>query len=123
MLSYSVYKVLHLIGIFGVFTGLGALVMNACLGGDKSAKATKLFKWTIYGSLLIVFVAGFGLMARLNMMGAGWPMWIYLKVTIWVALGGVVALIGRKTQWATGLFYAIIAMGGLAAWVANYKPM
>lgn len=123
MLSYSVYKVLHILGILGVFTGLGALVMHSCHGGEKGFKGTKMVKWTIYLSLVIVFVAGFGLMARLNMMGAGWPLWIHLKVAIWVALGGAVALIGRKTQWAAGLFYAVIAVGGIAAWVANYKPL
>ncbi len=123
MLSYSVYKILHLIGIIGVFTGLGALIMHACHGGKKGVKGTKMVKWTIYGSLGIVLVAGFGLMARLNMMGTGWPLWIYLKVVIWMGLGGAVALIGKKSQWAAGLFYAVIAIGGLAAWVANYKPL
>ena len=92
-------------------------------GSNKGAKGRKMAMITHGVSLLIVFIAGFGLMARLNMMGTSWPLWIYLKVAIWLILGGIIAVIARKGQWATGLFYLVILLGGVAAWVANYKPL
>lgn len=121
MFSYSFYKVLHIIGILGLFISLGALIMHSCHGGDKKFKGRKMVMITHGVSLLVVFVAGFGLMARLNMMGS-WPLWIYLKIGIWLLLGGLVAVIGRKAQWAMPLWYFVLIIGGLAAWVANYKP-
>ena len=122
-MSYQFYKVLHLAGILGLFLSLGALIMHSCHGGEKKFKGRKMMIITHGISLLVIFVAGFGLMARLNMMGSGWPLWIYIKVGIWLALGGAVALIARKTQWAGGLFWTILTIGVLAAWVANFKPM
>lgn len=122
-MSYQFYKVLHLVGILGLFLSLGALIMHSCHGGDKKFKGRKMMVVTHGLSLVVIFVAGFGLMARLNMMGSSWPLWIYLKVAIWLILGGIVALIAKKTQWSALLFYVILIIGASAAWIANFKPM
>jgi hypothetical protein len=121
-MSYGFYKVLHLIGILGVFISLGALILHSYNGNAKNFKGRKMVVITHGVSLAVVFVAGFGLMARLNMMGASWPLWIYLKIGIWLALGGIVAVISRKAEWAMPLWYSVLIIGGCAAWVANYKP-
>ena len=37
--------------------------------------------------LVIIFVAGFGLMARIEVASMPWPKWVYVKMLVWLALG------------------------------------
>ncbi|MEO0337152.1 MAG: hypothetical protein AAF202_12205 [Pseudomonadota bacterium] len=122
MFSYQFYKVVHIIGIVCVFSGIGAVLANSLMGGEKKFKGRK-WAMIFHGvGLLITFVAGFGLMARLEMMGSGWPGWIYGKVAIWLFLGLIIAVIARAQKFALPLWLLVISAAGCAAYLANYKP-
>jgi hypothetical protein len=111
MISYQVYKVLHLIAIFLFLTGASVLL---------SGQRTRF--WMILTGVASFFIlfGGMGLMARL---GGGFQPWILVKIAIWLvvtALGHLVAkrfpVHGRKAYWLT------MILAGTAAWLAVYKP-
>jgi uncharacterized membrane protein len=121
-MSNQFYKVIHIIGIVCIFSGIGAILLNSLIAGERKFTGRK-WVMIIHGvGMLITFVAGFGLMARLNMMQAGWPGWIYAKVAIWLFLGLIVAVIPRFQKLALPLWLTVIAVAGCAAYLANYKP-
>ena len=60
-MSYQFYKLLHLIGVIILFSGIGAVLATA--NGTTKNKLASIANGV---GLLVIFVAGFGLMARLN---------------------------------------------------------
>lgn len=123
MFPYELYKVLHLLGILALFAALGGSVLLFIAGKADELRSVRKFLAMIQGvALLVIFVAGFGLMARLNMMGASWPLWIYVKVAVWLLLGASLVLI-RRVQTIGRWWYVLLPLvGAVAAYMAIYKP-
>lgn len=120
-MSYGFYKVLHLASVFGIFLSLGALTLHIMMGGQKKFAARKWVMITHGVGMLLAFVAGFGLMARLGMMGQ-WPGWIWGKLLIWLIFGMAVSIVPRFPQWAKSIWILLLALGITAAYLANFKP-
>lgn len=121
-MSYEFYKVLHITGILMVISAVGAHLLNGFMGGSKQF-AGKKFVGMLHGiGLLVAFVAGFGLMARLGMMGGGWPLWIVLKMVVWLFLGLVILIPRYKPSWTKAVWLVVIVVGAFAAYLARYKP-
>lgn len=123
-MSYEFYKVVHLFGILLLFASLGGAAMLALRGGsaEQTAPLRKLLGATHGVALLVIFVAGFGLMARLGMMSSAWPLWIYVKVGVWVVLGGSIALVRRRPELGRLWYVVLPLIGALAAYMAVTKP-
>ena len=123
-MPYEFYKVLHLLGILLLFASLGGVAMVGLRGGtDEEKKTFKKPLMIIHGvSLLVIFVAGFGLMARLGMMGSGWPTWIFGKLGVWLVVGGLAGLVAKRQALGTGWYLVLPALGAVAAALAVYKP-
>ena len=118
MLSYQVYKLMHYAGIILVFISFGGLLFAK--PKDNPNKAT-LF--ALHGTgLILILVAGFGLLARLGLAQSGIPPWVWAKLTVWIILGGLIALIKRKPHWKKFLIPLLVALGLTAAAFALYKP-
>jgi len=114
-----IYHILHLTGIIMLFLGYGALLGRSLIGSDD-AKVKKLGSITSGIGLLLIFIAGFGLITK---MGYGFTTpWILVKLVIWFALGGLIAVINRKPQCATGLWWMLVALGLLAAIMVYARP-
>lgn len=118
-MSYQFYKILHFIGIFMVFSGLGGQLLHALNGGSRQHRSRKWLAIMHGVGLLLIFVAGFGLIAKLKV---GFPGWVWAKIVIWVLLGGIGAVAARKQDLAKSVWIAIIALGTVAAYLAGYKP-
>ena len=118
-MSYEVYKVLHVAAIMAMFASLGGLAVIGSLA-DANPQLRKLFSIAHGVSLLIVLVAGFGLLARLGVSG-GFPGWVYLKLAIWLVLGGSLVALKRLHR-SEMVLWALPAIGALAAGIAIYKP-
>ena len=118
-MSLAFYKVLHLFGIALLFTGVGGLCILSISGSD-SVKARRLSSILHGLALAIVLVTGFGLLAKLGM-GATIPLWLWLKIAIWIALGGVIVVIKRAPQYATAMLFALPLLGAIAGYLAIYK--
>jgi hypothetical protein len=122
MFSYQVYKLVHFLGLFLLFSSLGGLSLHVMNGGDKgSNKARKLLAATHGTSLLLILVGGFGMLARLELPG-GLPPWIHVKLTIWLLLGALLALPYRVPAASKAVWFGAPLLGLLSAYVALYKP-
>jgi len=124
MISYQAYKVIHLIGIFLTLAALAGLALAAASGATKQTNpARKLISVSHGVGLLVVLVGGFGLLARLGVIhGSAFPGWVWAKLAIWVTMGALVAVPYRRPDLARLVFIALPVLGGLAAWLAIYKP-
>jgi hypothetical protein len=118
-MSYQFYKILHFIGLFMIFSGLGGQLLHAINGGDRQHPGRKWLGVMHGVGLLLALVAGFGLIARLQ---TGFPAWIWGKIIIWVALGGLSAVAMRKQHLSYALWLLMLTLGGLAAYLAGVKP-
>ncbi len=117
-MSYEFYKILHLFAALLLFTLLGTLAVAA---RSEKSQLRRLAGIAHGVALAVIFIAGFGLLARLGMFGSI-PMWAWLKMGLWVVLAVVVIPLRRKPDWATALWLLIPVVGGLAAWLAVAKP-
>ena len=125
-MSYEFYKVIHLLGIVTLFLTIGgAAFLGLAIGKTTSAEDEKSLRKLLsilHGvAMLIILVAGFGLMARLGMMG-GWPTWIYGKIALWLAFGASVGVLKKKPE--SGRMWIVLApvLGATAAYLAVAHP-
>ena len=112
-MSYAFYKWLHLAGMALAVMSLAAMAWRA--------EARRLLSIAHGVGLLVAFVAGFGLLARLGISWP-WPGWVLVKLVLWIAVGGLGVLFKRKPELSTPLFWGVWVIFAVAAWLAAYKP-
>ncbi len=120
-MSREFYLLMHLTGIFMILLPLGGMALHILNGGTRDYPNRRTMALIHGVGMLLTFVAGFGLMARLGLMG-GWPTWITAKLLIWLSLGVLPAFIYRRKQNALALFFTIIILASLAVSMAVFKP-
>ncbi|MGH9381519.1 MAG: hypothetical protein ACRD2Z_13010 [Thermoanaerobaculia bacterium] len=121
-MPYAIYKVLHLLGAFGLFTALGALCVQALSGAPAAERARRRSLSILHGvGAVLLLVSGFGMLATLGLSGA-MPGWAWAKVALWLVLGAVVMLPVRRPRSARWLLWILPLLGALAAWLAIDKP-
>lgn len=115
-MSYQFYKMIHIISIVVFF----ALFAVAAYSGEN----TKKNKIVTGIMLVLILVAGMGLLARVGVShGQGWPFWAIGKVVIWLIVGGAGhVVVKRFPQHAVKAFWASIGLLTCASYLANYKP-
>ncbi|MEM1024518.1 MAG: hypothetical protein AAGD10_08580 [Myxococcota bacterium] len=117
-MSYQTYRFLHLLGMILLFLSLGGVIIQAKLGG-KSGRAMLVAG---HGTgLLVVLVAGFGMLAKGGELGL--PGWVIAKLVVWLVLGGITVAIKRKAE-AAGMWYTtVVGLGLVAVVMGVYKPL
>jgi len=122
-MSYQLYKVLHLLGMFLVFSALGGAILHSINGGDRASnKARGLIAGTHGVGLLLIITGGMGMGARLGTFDGGIPPWIHAKIGLWLLLGAALMVPNRVPGAAKLAWFGIPLLGVLAAFVAIYKP-
>ena len=116
-MTYTFYKLLHVLGVLLLFVALG----GALGGGGREPIGRRLVSITHGLGILLLLVAGFGMVARL---GIAWPypLWLWGKIAVWLVLGGGLALLWRRPQLARPLWWAVPLLGFVAVWLAIAKP-
>lgn len=121
-MPYAFYKVIHLVGIFMIMISLGGVSAYAINGGDKAGNVFRKGLGITHGiGLVLVLVAGFGLLARIGVSWP-WPGWVYGKVIIWLIFGVFSAIAYRMGSKGRGLWLVMILLGAIAAYLAVMKP-
>jgi hypothetical protein len=105
------YKVLHLVGVMALFMGLGMGLLTDSSGRKPGAM------WHGIG-LAVILVAGFGLLAKLKL---GFPVWIIVKLVIWLLLGALPVLAKRGVVPVMAAWIIALVLGLGAAYLGVYK--
>jgi len=114
-MPYTTYGMLHLAGVFGVLLALGA----AAAFGSQADAATRKRNTMLHGiGMLLIFVAGFGMLAK---GGLGFPGWAIAKLVIFLVVGAL-PMIMRKRHAPAAMTFLTLALVILAAWLAHYRP-
>lgn len=120
-MSYEFYKTLHLLGLSLTLLSFGGILVFAINGGTKASNQFKKGVMISHGvGLLLLLIAGFGMLAKLQI--SGFPTWVLLKIVIWLLFGGLIAM-AYKQNLARKLWLLIPALVVLATILANSKPM
>lgn len=119
MLSYESYKLIHLLGVIFLFVSLGGYLT---LSSTKTPVSRKLIALTHGIAVIVILVAGFGLLARLGFMAfQSWPLWVWTKLVIWLILAVIVILIRRMPELRVSLWFIVPILGVIAAYMAIFK--
>lgn len=119
-MSYSAYKLIHVIGIIFLFTTAGGVALFAANGGTKESNVARKAVAAIHGlTLVVLLISGFGLVARL---GTGFQGWVWAKFALWFVIGSFALLPLRKPELGLRFFYFVPLLGAVAAFLALFKP-
>ena len=103
-------KTWHLIGVFALFTALGAILL-----GSASKKAASM----LHGiALLLIAAMGFAMLGK----PPTDQYWWMLKLALWLFLGVAPVLAKRKLLPAALVLILCLAAAALAAWLGLSKP-
>ena len=121
-MSLLAYKVLHILGLSFVLIALGGAITHVANGGTKASNRVSGLIGAVQGvGLVILLVAGFGMLAKLGIMGS-MPGWVWAKIVLWLVFGAALAIPNRKPELAKPLFFLLPVLAGVGAWLAIYKP-
>jgi hypothetical protein len=122
VIPFLVYKTFHLVGVMLTVVALGGMAIHAANGGTQEQSLTRRLTTASHGTgLLLVLVAGFGMLARLE--GSAVRGWVVIKLLIWLVLGLAALVPYRRPQFARVLFFVVPLLAALAAIVAITKPL
>ena len=121
MISYETYKLFHVLGILLIFFGLGGVAVHAAGGGQRNDNPLRKALASAHGiGLVLLLVAGFGMLARLQLsFGSGW---LWGKIVIWLVLGFATMLPYRSPALARWAVVVFPLLGLAAAYLARFKP-
>lgn len=124
-MSHAFYNVVHIAGIVMVMSALGGDAVRAMAGGVDLVHTPKRLLGMLHGiGLFLILLGGFGMLARLGIMqGGSFPGWLWVKLGVWGAIGGALYLPRRWPHLARPVLFALPVLGGLAAFMAIYKPL
>lgn len=119
-MSYQFYKIIHVLGIMLVFLAFGGLAVVGLSSDASRLKPARTLLASFHGvGMLLLLVAGFGLIAKL---GGGFPGWMIAKVVIWLVLGASVVVFRKKPDAGKPMLIVLPILGLIAAGLALYKP-
>ena len=104
IIDYNAYKLIHIMGLITLFMGF-AYGMKQWSKGAAIAHGT---------GLLLLLVSGMG------MVGKNFAPWVFVKIAIWLALGGALVIVKRKLVPTFLAWTIVLVLGAAAAWTVLY---
>jgi len=103
-----IYSIIHIVGIIILFMGF-AYGMKSWTKGAAIAHGV---------GLLLILVSGFGLISKKY--DNNLQTWMFVKLGIWLALGGSLVLIKRKKVTGIAAWALLLTLGAAAAWTVYH---
>ena len=115
MIPHEIYKMLHVTSIVLFFSFYAVSALR------KDVRKVDMIVSGI--ALFVIFVSGMGLIARLGIShGEGWPLWLKLKLTIWLVVGASGHMILKRfTNFSAKYFFVLIGLLMTASYIANVR--
>lgn len=125
MLPHSLYNLVHIVGIILAMLALGgATILAMATPAGTTPRPTRRLLAILHGiGVFLVLLGGFGMLARLGITQGGFPGWIWVKLAVWAIVAAALFLPRRNPAIAKPLLLALPVLGGLAAYMAIYKPV
>ena len=120
-MSYDLFLVVHLLGVFIILTAMGGLIVLGTADEETRSRWRRLAVLTNGIGLLLAFIGGFGLLGILEVPFV-WPGWVFVKILIWLILGGSISLALRVPRLSMPLWWGSILLAGIATYLAVYQP-
>ena len=114
----EIYRLLHVVGVLLLFLGLGGVLSH------EAGKAPKLSS-ALHGlGLLLLVVAGVGVLHKSSPQIDWKQPWVLAKIGGWVLLGALPMLVKRGVLPRALALLLVLGLGAGAAWLglANPKP-
>ncbi|TDJ47396.1 MAG: hypothetical protein E2O48_03675 [Gemmatimonadetes bacterium] len=123
MISQDVYWYLHILGVGLLILSVGGVTLHAMSGGTKETSGGKAMAAASHGiGLVLILVAGFGMLARMGLMAGGLPGWAWAKVVIWLSIGLLFMVPYRKPEISKLVWFGTVGLMVTAAFLAHAKP-
>lgn len=125
MLSHSFYNLVHIVGIILAMLALGgAAILAMVTPVGATPRPTRRLLAILHGvGMFLVLLGGFGMLARLGIAHTGFPGWIWVKLAVWAVVASALFVPRRNPGLARPLLFALPVLGGIAAYMAIYKPV
>jgi len=108
---YPIYQIFHLVGLAALAIGTGGMMAN---GSNR-----KLFAiWQGVG-LLVILVAGFGMLASHQL---GLPHFAIVKTILWVLVAAMPVILRKLKAPITAGILVSLTLVGILAWLGVTKP-
>jgi hypothetical protein len=121
--SYIVYMLILFTGVFFLVTSLATTCAHVLRGGTRADNPYRRILGIAHGlAAFLILLGGFGMLARLGIVQGGLPIWIDVKLGIWLILSFALFLAYRGRHYARLVLVAAPILAVLAAAVALYKP-
>jgi hypothetical protein len=124
-MPHAVYKLIHFFGLFGMVTLLAGAAMHALVGHTRAERPFGRGFAIAHGiGAFLVLLGGFGMLARIGMVGGlrAFPAWLWVKIGVWFLIGGISGVPYRKPELAMPVMVVTPLLAGVAAYFALYKP-
>lgn len=122
-MSADLYWYMHILGVGLLVLAIGGVSLHAMSGGTKQTSGGRAVAAASHGlGSVLILVAGFGMLARLDLMVDGMPAWAWAKVAIWFTIGGLFMVPYRKPELSKLVWFATAALMLAAGYLAHAKP-
>ena len=117
-MDINIYRILHVVGLILVFTSFGALL----LGPRDDSKIKRKMAMIFHGiGVLVMLVAGFGMMARLEI-AFPWFGWLWAKLGCWLVISLLPVAVSKGWVPRSAALFLAIALAAFAVYCVHYKP-
>ena len=122
-MGYLSFKLVHLLGILFLFSGIGGMFFMSYLESGNSKTGVLRLPRILHGAgLMLILVGGVMMVYSLGLDGAhGVPLWVKLKLLILVIFGLLPLLVRRQNGRRFVLPIALL-LGVAASYLAIFKP-
>ncbi|MDH3426898.1 MAG: hypothetical protein OEM23_00555 [Gemmatimonadota bacterium] len=122
-MSADLYWYLHILGVALLVLAIGGVTLHAMSGGTKHTSGGRAVAAASHGlGSVLILVAGFGMLARLDLMATGMPNWVWAKLIIWFGIGTLFMVPYRKPELSKLVWFVTAALVLAAGFMGHAKP-